>query len=124
MSAAIYRVLADVVLIMHLIFVVFVVSGGWLAWRWRQLLWLHVPAAIWGAAIEFGGWICPLTPLENWLRRAGGAASYPGAFVDRYLIPIVYPPELTRTVQILLGGVVVTMNLLAYGFILRSRAHR
>lgn len=121
MGEGIYRVLADLVLVVHLIFVVFVVCGGWLALRWRQLPWVHLPAAAWGAAIEFGGWFCPLTPLENWLRSAGGAAAYSGSFVDRYLLPIVYPPEFTRPIQILLGCTVVVVNAVAYGLFLRSR---
>jgi hypothetical protein len=80
-----YGMLADLVLIVHLTFIAFVVCGGWLALRWRRLPWVHLPTAAWGAGIEFGGWFCPLTPLENWLRRAAGAAGYAGSFVDRYL---------------------------------------
>lgn len=110
-----YRLLADAVLVLHALFVVFVVIGGFLAIRWRRLVWFHAPAALWGAAIEFRGWICPLTPLENALRRAGGQAGYPGGFLEHYLLPVIYPPGLTRGVQVVLGVVVVAANVVAYG---------
>lgn len=119
-----YRILADLLVLVHLAFIVFVVCGGWLALRWRWLAWPHIPTAIWGVAIEFRGWICPLTPLENWLRRAGGGAVYSGGFIEHYILPIVYPSGLTRTVQLLLGGGVVAINLLAYSFFLYSRPER
>ena len=116
-----YRILADLVLMAHLAFVIFVICGGWLALRWRWLGWLHLPAALWGATVEFGGWLCPLTPLENWLRRMGGRAGYSRGFLDHYLLPIVYPPQLTRTIQLLLGCAVVLVNLAAYSAFIRSR---
>ncbi len=121
MSTLDYRLLADFVVIVHLAFVVFVILGGLLVIRWRRLMWLHVPAAIWGAAIEFSGAICPLTPLENWLRVAGGGARYSGDFVERYVVQIVYPPDLTRTIQVVLGCAVVAINLCAYGFIVARK---
>lgn len=123
MSTLAYRLLADFVVIVHLAFVVFVTLGGLLVIRWRRLMWLHVPAAIWGAAIEFSGAICPLTPLENRLRQAGGGARYSGDFVERYVVQIVYPTHLTRTIQVVLGCAVVAINLCAYGYIL-ARARR
>jgi Protein of Unknown function (DUF2784) len=112
-----YRILADVVLALHLGFVLFVVLGGLLVLRWRPLLWLHVPAAVWGAVIEVSGWACPLTPLENELRRMGGEAGYAGGFVEHYLVPILYPGELTRTTHIALGALVLAINLVIYWFV-------
>lgn len=113
-----YAVLADAVLVAHFAFVVFVVLGGWLVVRWPRIAWVHVPAAIWGAAIEFFGWICPLTPLENYLRERAGGAAYEGDFVGRYLLPVIYPEGLTRETQILLGAVVVVFNAAAYARVL------
>src|SRR5262245_65287315 len=97
------RVLADLVVVVHLAFIAFVVLGGLLALRWRWIPWLHVPAVVWGALLEFRGWTCPLTPLEDWLRGRGGAGASPPDFVDRYLLPVVYPEALTREGQIVLG---------------------
>jgi Protein of Unknown function (DUF2784) len=110
-----YRVLADLVVAVHAGFVTFVVLGGFLAWRWRRLVLVHVPAATWGALIEFAGWICPLTPLENALRLRAGHAGYPGGFIAHYVLPVMYPSGLTRTVQIVLGGLVIAVNAVAYG---------
>ena len=121
MIAQIYLRLADLVVCVHLAFATFVVAGGLLVWRWRPAAWAHVPAAIWGAAIEFGGWICPLTDLENWLRTRAGVAAYRGDFVTHYLMPILYPASLTREVQIVLGTIVVVVNLAAYGWAFSRR---
>lgn len=93
---------------------VFVVLGGLLVLRWRWVIWLHLPAAVWGALIEFAGWICPLTPLEKWLRRQGGLGGYQGGFVEHYILPLLYPSALTRTVQLVLGAVVIAVNLIIY----------
>ena len=106
----VYRVLADLTVLLHLAFVVFVVVGALLVLRWRRVAWLHLPCAAWGGAIEFFGWICPLTPLELELRRLGGEAGYSGGFLEQYLIPILYPGALTREIQIVLGVVVVALN--------------
>jgi hypothetical protein len=114
-----YRVLADLVVLAHALFVAFVVLGGFLVWRWRWVAWAHVPAAVWGAAIEFGGWICPLTPLENAWRARAGLAGYAGGFVEHYLIPALYPAGLTPPKQIALGSLVVVVNIVAYGIALR-----
>lgn len=111
--------LADLVVLVHVAFIVFVLLGGLLALRWRWTPLAHLPAVIWGAAVEFFGWVCPLTPLENMLRRAGGGAAYSVTFVERYLVPLVYPAELTRELQILLGGTVVVVNAAVYFFVLR-----
>jgi hypothetical protein len=116
-----YRLLADVTVVFHLAFVLFAVAGALLVWRWPKVAWVHVPAAIWGAVIEFAGWICPLTPLENWLRRAGGEVGYSSTFVEHYLIPILYPQSLTRELQWMLGGFVLGVNLTVYAIILRRR---
>lgn len=116
-----YRVLADAVLALHLAFVAFAVLGGLAALRWRWMPWLHLPALAWAALIEFGGWICPLTPLENALRRAGGAAGYPGGFIEHYLLPMLYPAGLTREVQWLLGGGLLLVNAVVYLLLLRRR---
>jgi len=112
--AMLYRTLADVVVVTHLAFIAFVLLGGLLLLRWRWVLWVHLPAAIWGLAIEIFGWICPLTPLENWLRYTGGSAGYSGGFIERYLIPIIYPAELTRELQLLFGCIVVVINVAVY----------
>ena len=119
-----YRFLADLVVVLHLAFVLFVVAGGLLVWRWPRLAWLHVPAAAWGALIEFAGWICPLKPLENRLRRLGGEAGYAGGFVEEYLLAVLYPSGLTRTHQLVLGMLVLALNLAVYGLLLRKRRDR
>ncbi|HKN57975.1 MAG TPA: DUF2784 domain-containing protein, partial [Gemmatimonadaceae bacterium] len=114
----IYRVLADLVLVVHLGFVVFVVLGGWLVLRWPRLAWVHVPAAAWGVLIEYAGWICPLTPLENSFRMKGGEAGYGSGFVEHYLLPTLYPAGLTRSTQLILGSLVLLLNLAAYAIVL------
>jgi len=115
------RVLADAVLVLHLAFVAFAVVGGLLALRWRWLPWLHLPALGWAAFVEFSGRTCPLTPLENALRRAGGAAGYEGGFVEHYIVPLLYPAGLTRDLQWLLGGALLLVNAVAYFFVWRAR---
>jgi hypothetical protein len=106
--------LADVVVGFHAGFVLFVVLGGLLVLRWPRVVWLHLPAAVWGALIEFAGWVCPLTPLENRLRQAGGTAEYAGGFIEHYLLPVLYPAGLTRGVQYVLGACVVVLNAAVY----------
>ena len=106
--------LADLVVLLHLAFVLFVVFGGLFVLRWPRLAWVHLPAAAWGAAIEFGGWICPLTYLEDWLRLTGGASANHLDFVSRSLLPLLYPPGLTRSMQVWLGLGVIAINLLFY----------
>jgi len=108
-----YGFLADVVLVIHLGFVLFVVAGAFLILRWPRAAWVQLPAALWGVLVEWSGWQCPLTPLENWLRTQAGAAGYPGGFVERYLLPVLYPASLTHTVQILLGATVLVANAIA-----------
>jgi Protein of Unknown function (DUF2784) len=117
----IYRWLADLTVLFHGAFVAFVILGGFLALRWRRVIWLHVPAAAWGVLIEFGGWICPLTPLENMLRHRAGEAGYSGGFVEHYVVRALYPSGLTRSVQWILGGLALAINVLAYSLVIRRR---
>ncbi len=117
------KFLADLVLLVHGAFVVFVVVGALLVLRWPRLAWVHVPCAVWGALIEFGGWICPLTPLENELRRRGGEAGYRGGFVEHYVTATIYPAGLTRHMQYALGAAVIVLNVIIYALVIR-RARR
>ena len=109
-----FRGAADLVLVVHLVFVLFVVLGGLLALRWRRVAWIHVPVAIYGATIEFIGFICPLTPLEVALRWRGGEAGYEGGFIEHYITAALYPTGLTREVQLVLGTAVLLLNALVY----------
>jgi len=120
----IYRVLADLVLVIHLAFVLFVVLGGLLVPRWPRLAWLHLPAAVWGVLIEYSGWICPLTPLENSLRVKGGEAGYTTGFIQHYIQPTLYPSGLTRPTQLVLGSIVLLLNLAAYAIVFRRSRDR
>ncbi len=112
---------ADLLVLLHFGFILFVVFGGLLVLRWRKCIWLHLPAVVWGAWIEFSGWICPLTPLENRLRRGAGAEGYSGGFIEEYLLAAIYPDALTRDMQIVLGVGVVLINLMIYGAIFFRR---
>jgi len=116
------RFLADLLVVAHFAFVLFVVLGGLLVLRHPRLAWVHLPAAAWGATIEFTGWICPLTPWEQSLRQLGGQSGYSGGFVEHYLLPVLYPSGLTTSIQVVLGVVVVVANLAIYGALLRRRA--
>ncbi|AKJ30484.1 DUF2784 domain-containing protein [Caldimonas brevitalea] len=120
----IYRLLADALVTAHLAFVVFVMLGGLLVWRWPRLAWLHLPAVAWGIWIEFSAGICPLTPFENRLRALGGEAGYQGSFVEHYLMPILYPVGLTASIQAWLGAVVLVVNLFAYALVLSRHRRR
>ena len=108
--------LADAVLVLHLGFILFVALGGVLVARWPRLVWAHLPAALWGVAIELAGGRCPLTPLENHLRRLAGESGYEETFVEHYLLPWIYPAGLTRGVQLALAGAIVIVNLATYAF--------
>ena len=120
-----YRFLADAVVVIHFGFVLLVVAGGFLVLRWPRAAWIQLPAAVWGVIVEWAGWVCPLTPLENWLRARGGGAGYAGGFVEHYLLPVLYPASLTRGVQMLLGAAVLASNLVAYALVLmRSKVLR
>jgi hypothetical protein len=120
----IYRGLADLTLIVHLAFVLFVILGGLLALRWPRVAWVHIPVAIYGATIEFVGFICPLTPLEVWLRRRGGQAGYEGGFIEHYITAAIYPTGLTREIQLLLGVAVLAINIVVYTIWLRRRRNQ
>jgi hypothetical protein len=112
------RVLADIVVFAHVVFIAFVLFGGLLTLHWRWMPVVHLPAVLWGAAVELFGWVCPLTPLENLLRRAGGGEGYSVDFIERYLVPLLYPDGLTRELQLLLGGAVVAVNAVIYFVVL------
>ena len=116
-----HAILADAVLVAHFAFVLFVVFGGLLVLRWPKAVLLHVPAAAWGVAIEYAGWICPLTPLENSLRAKAGESGYEGDFVARYLLPVLYPEGLTRDAQLVLGSAALLFNTVVYAFVWRRR---
>ena len=118
------RIGADVVLAVHLAFVLFVILGGLLVLRWPKLAWVHVPAVVWGALVELAGWICPLTPLEVTLREAAGEAGYRGDFVEHYLVALLYPEGLGRTTQFLFATLVVLINGAVYVILWRRRALR
>lgn len=114
-------ILAAAVVFVHLAFVAFAIGGGLLALRWPRIAWVHLPAAAWAAFVEFSGGLCPLTPLENTLRRRAGLEPYAGDFIAAYVFPVLYPEGLTRQMQLAMGLVVVVMNVAAYTWILRRR---
>jgi hypothetical protein len=115
--------LADLVLLLHLGFVLFATLGGLLTLRWPAVAWGHLPAVAWGAYVEFAGRVCPLTPLENWLRRRAGEAAYEGSFIERYVVALLYPGTLTTELQVTLGTLLLVVNAIVYGVVWR-RAHR
>lgn len=109
-----YLLLSDLVVVIHFAFVIFVVVGGLLLYLRWWLIFVHLPAIVWGALVEFTHWICPLTYLEDWLRERAGLAAYRGDFVTHYLLPILYPAHLTAHIQLLLGGLVIVINVVIY----------
>ena len=119
-----YLLLADAIVVFHFLFIVFVVAGGLLVLRRPCLAWIHLPAVAWGAGIEFAGGICPLTPMENYFRRLGGESTYSGDFVMQYLLPVIYPENLTVTTQYILGALVIVINLIIYGMVIRRLYRR
>jgi hypothetical protein len=118
------RVLAEIALAAHLLFIVFAALGATLVLRWRALAWLHLPCAVWAGAIALGGWICPLTYLEVRLRHCAGQAGYAEGFMAHYLLPLVYPEGLTRELQVALGVGVLSLNALIYALVLRQAGRR
>lgn len=118
------RLAADLLVLIHLGFIIFVIGGGLLVVKWRWACFFHLPAALWGALIEFQGWLCPLTPLELRLRRAAGEQGYAGGFIEHYLLPLIYPDTLTRDIQWVLGFFVITVNLAVYGWVLARMVSR
>ena len=111
------RWLADLVVMLHLGFVVFVIFGGLLCFKWPRMAWLHLPALVWGVLVEVSGWICPLTPLENDLRRRAGESGYAGGFIEHYVVPVLYPPGLDAKWQWSLGIALAVWNLIVYGLV-------
>lgn len=116
-----YSLLADAVLLFHFAFILFVGGGGLLWIWWRRGPWLHLPIAAWGVWIELSGNICPLTPLENSLRRMAGEQGYSGGFIEHYLLPVIYPSGLTREVQLVIAALVLVLNVTIYGFVWMRR---
>lgn len=122
--AQFYRALADAVVLLHFAFLAFVALGGLLVvYRWRSA-WLHLPAAAWGAFVEFYLHVCPLTPLENVLRARSGGESYSGDFIAHYIEPVIYPPGLTPGMQSILGLILVAANILFYAWAWRRHRAR
>ena len=119
-----WAILADAVVGLHLAFVAFVVGGGLAVLRWPRLAWIHLPAAAWGVIVEIAGWVCPLTPLELALRARGGAEGYRGDFVGQYVLPVLYPENLTRPTQVVLGAFVIVVNVAVYGWMVGTRSRR
>ncbi|HET7232959.1 MAG TPA: DUF2784 domain-containing protein [Longimicrobium sp.] len=124
LSPALYRTLADAVVTLHFGFVLFVVLGGLVVLRWRRAAYAHLPCATWGALIEFGGWTCPLTPLEKHLRALGHQAGYAETFVEHYITRVMYPAGLTRGMQFAIGALVIAVNVAVYWRVFGSRARR
>ena len=116
-----YILLADGVVLLHGLFVIFVLFGGLLAAKWPRVLWIHGPAFAWGCLVEFNGWLCPLTPLENWLRIQGGASGYHGDFLSHWLLPLLYPACLTDRIQFILATLVLALNGTIYAWLWRRR---
>ncbi len=119
-----YRIAADGLLVLHLVFVLFALLGGLLVLRTPRFAWLHLPAVAWAAFVEFTGRLCPLTPLEVALRQAAGDAGYAGDFLEHYLVAVIYPEGLTHNVQIILGATVLVVNVAIYVLILRRSSLR
>ncbi len=117
----IYRIVADALVVLHLAFVVFVVLGGLLVWKYPRAAWVHVPAALWGVGIEVVGAVCPLTYLEVALRQRAGEMGYATGFIENYLVPVLYPQGLTRSLQFAMAGAVIIINSLIYGILIRTK---
>jgi len=114
-----YRFAADLTLALHFIFIVFVLFGGLLCLHRKRWIWLHLPSMLWGVWVEWSGWICPLTPLENHFRQRASGQGYRGGFVEHYLIPLIYPEQLTVSLQWLLGSLILAVNIVIYCFVLQ-----
>ena len=112
-------VIADLIMSLHLMFIIFVVLGGFAVVRWSWMAFLHLPAVLWGVLIELLNWTCPLTPLETSYRQAAGQAGYSGGFIEQYLMPLIYPDGLTRSVQFILAAVVLCVNVYVYTLVIR-----
>ena len=121
LSPSTAQFLTDLTVVIHFAFVVFVLCGALLLLKWPRLIWLHLPCLLWGLVVEFTGWLCPLTPLENYFREAAGLDLYAGDFVMEYLMPVLYPRDLTRELQIIFGLLVLILNAFIYGYLFRRR---
>ena len=119
----VWRILADLLVVLHLAFAAFVIFGGFLAWKWRWVIFVHLPALAWGFWVETSGQICPLTPLEIHLRHLAGEAGYQGGFLEHYVVALLYPPGLTQEDQWVLAGLLLAITLVAYGVLLRPHRH-
>jgi hypothetical protein len=119
-----YAAAAALVVAIHLAFVVFATLGGMLAVRWPSVAWIHLPAAAWATFVEFSGQLCPLTPMEQTLRRRAGLEDYTGDFVANYIFPLLYPTGLTHRAQVALGCFVIVTNAIAYAFVWKRRRGR
>ena len=118
-----FRIAADLVVTLHAAFALFVALGALLAFRWRRVMWAHLPAAVWGVLIELSGWVCPLTPLEQALRQRSGEGAYSGDFIEHYVVPTLYPAHLTRETQLAIGSIALVFNVLMYSCLLSRRRH-
>jgi hypothetical protein len=116
-----HAAIANLLVLAHFLFVLFVILGGLLLFRWPRVAFVHLPAAAWGVLIELNHWICPLTPLEQSMRRAAGEQGYTGGFIDHYIIPLIYPEGLTPEIQWVLGAIVLLINAAIYGIWLLKR---
>ena len=117
-----WQLAADAIVLLHFGFILYVVLGGLLCYKWPGLLWLHLPAVTWGVVISLAGWICPLTPLEIRLRTAGGGEHYSSGFIEHYILPVIYPEGLSRDLQTTLGVALLLVNVLVYlGLIIKYR---
>jgi len=117
-TVLLYRLAADLLVLLHLLFILFVIAGGFAVLKWHWMAFVHLPAAAWGALIEYRGWICPLTPMENRLRQLAGEQGYAEGFIEHYILPVIYPSGLTRDLQTTLGTIVIVINVLVYGVVL------
>lgn len=119
-----YQILANFIVVIHFVFICFVVLGGFLVIRWRWMSFLHLASVAWAVLIEFKGWICPLTPLEQNLRHAADNAGYTGGFIEHYITPLIYPEGLTPTLKFAIGTFVLVINLAIYGWLLYYLVYR
>ena len=109
-----FALAADLLIIVHLGFIGFVILGGFMLLKWRWLIFVHLPAVLWGVLLGFQGWICPLTPLEQALRRMSGQQGYTGGFIQHYILPVIYPPALKEDIQLILGVLLILINVIIY----------
>ncbi len=119
-----YQIAAELVLILHLGFIGFVIAGGVAVRWWPRIAWLHAPLFVWGSVVNLAGWVCPLTPLENQLRRLAGESGYPGSFIEQYVAPVVYPAGMTSDLALAAGVSLLVWNVAVYAWAFRVRASR